>query len=262
MAVDRRYFSSLLFRLTLAVLAMMLSARAICALEGDAKAWFLAGLFGLSAAALQIRPLLVPNPGRGSSVYSPGLAFFIAGLYLIPAGPLVACIAFAIALAGIVKGTRPHKILLQLSATVLAFGACSYFMKLGPRSGDPPVPPPELIAVEIFLGVVVLFAQLVLRSVAIRLERGHDAPHWGAFQPSVMLESAYCLALAVPISVLTRIHLALLAVVYLYVGFTWWVMDRYRQHLRVLGQVSKPAPVAKSGPVSRTVPEKRRRRAA
>ena len=130
---------------------MMLSARAICALEGDAKAWFLAGLFGLSAAALQIRPLLVPNPGRGSSVYSPGLAFFIAGLYLIPAGPLVACIAFAIALAGIVKGTRPHKILLQLSATVLAFGACSYFMKLGPRSGDPPVPPPELIAVEIFL---------------------------------------------------------------------------------------------------------------
>jgi len=225
--VDRRYFSSLLFRLTLAVLAMMLSARAICALEGDAKAWFLAGLFGLSAAALQIRPLLVPNPGRGSSVYSPALAFFIAGLYLI-----------------------------------LAFGACSYFMKLGPRSGDPPVPPPELIAVEIFLGVVVLFAQLVLRSVAIRLERGHDAPHWGAFQPSVMLESAYCLALAVPISVLTRIHLALLAVVYLYVGFTWWVMDRYRQHLRVLGQVSKPAPVAKSGPVSRTVPEKRRRRAA
>ena len=115
---------------------------------------------------------------------------------------------------------------------------------------------------EIFLGVVVLFAQLVLRSVAIRLERGHDAPHWGAFQPNVMLESAYCLALAVPISVLTRIHLALLAVVYLYVGFTWWVMDRYRQHLRVLGQVSKPAPVAKSGPVSRTVPEKRRRRAA
>ena len=140
---------------------MMLSARAICALEGDAKAWFLAGLFGLSAAALQIRPLLVPNPGRGSSVYSPALAFFIAGLYLIPAGPLVACIAFAIALAGIVKGTRPHKILLQLSATVLAFGACSYFMKLGPRSGDPPVPPPELIAVEIFLGVVVLFAQRV-----------------------------------------------------------------------------------------------------
>ena len=237
--MDRRYFSSLLFRLTLAVLAMMLSARAICALEGDAKAWFLAGLFGLSAAALQIRPLLVPNPGRGSNVYSPALAFFIAGLYLIPAGPLVSCIAFAIALAGIVNGTRPHKILLQLSATVISFGACSYFMKLGPRSGDPPVPPPELIAMEIFLGVVVLFAQLVLRSVAIRLERGHDAPHWGAFQPNVILEGAYCLALAVPISLLTRIHLALLGVVYLYVGFTWWVSDRYRQHLRILSEPSE-----------------------
>src|SRR5882672_484044 len=184
------------------------------------------------------RPLLVPNPGRGSNVYSPALAFFIAGLYLIPAGPLVSCIAFAIALAGIVNGTRPHKILLQLSATVISFGACSYFMKLGPRSGDPLVPPPELIAVEIFLGAVVLFAQLVLRSVAIRLERGHDAPHWGAFQPNVILEGAYCLALAVPISVLTRIHLALLGVVYLYVGFTWWVMDRYRQHLRILSAVA------------------------
>ncbi len=230
---------------------MMLSARAICAVEGDAKAWFLAGLFGLSAAALQIRPLLVPNPGRGSTVYSPALAFFIAGLYLIPAGPLVSCIAFAIALAGIVNGTRPHKILLHLCATVVAFGACSYFMKLGPRSGDPPVPPPELIAVEIFLGAVVLFAQLVLRSVAIRLERGHDAPHWGAFQPNVMLEGAYCLALAVPISVLTRIHLALLTVVYIYVGFTWWAMDRYRQHARTL-----------SSETARPVEVRRRRRAA
>ncbi len=239
--MDRRYFSSLLFRLTLALLAMMLSARAICALEGDVKSWFLAGLFGLSAAALQIRPLLVPNPGKGSNVYSPSLAFFLAGLYLIPAGPLVSSIAFAIALAGLVNGTRPHKILLQLSATVLAFGACSYFLKLGPKSGDPPVPPPELVAMELLLGVVVLVAQLVLRSIAIRLERGHEAPHWGAFQPSVMLEGVYCLALAVPISVLARIHLALLVVVYLYVGFTWWIMDRYRRHLRMLNQEPEPS---------------------
>ncbi len=239
--MERRYFTSLLYRLALALLAMMLSVRAIYALEGGVKAWFLAGLFGLSAAALQVRPLLVPNPGRGSDVYSPALAFFLAGLYLIPAGPLVVSIAFAIALAGLINGTRPHKILLQLSVTTLAFGACSYFLKLGPKSGDPPVPPPELVAMEVLLGAVVLIALLVLRSIAIRLERGYEAPHWGAFQSHVMIEGLYCLALAVPISVLARIHLALLIVVYLYVGFTWWFMDRYRQQLRALNQEPLPS---------------------
>ena len=238
--MDRRYFTSLLFRLALTLLAMMISVRAIYALEGGVKAWFLAGLFGLTAAALQIRPLVVPNPGRGSHVYSPALAFFLAGLYLIPAGPLVAAIAFSTALSGLVNGTRPHKILLQLSVTTLAFGACSYFLRLGPKGGDPTVPPPELVATEVLLGAVVLFAQLVLRSIAIRLERGYEAPHWGAFQPHVMIEAAYCLALAVPISVLARVHLALLSVVYVYVGFTWWFMDRYRRELRNLNQEPVP----------------------
>jgi hypothetical protein len=50
------------------------------------------------------------------------------------------------------------------------------------------------------------------------------------------VESLYCLALAVPISVLARIHLSLLAVVYVYVGLTWWFLERYRSHLRVLNQ--------------------------
>jgi hypothetical protein len=77
---------------------------------------------------------------------------------------------------------------------------------------------------------------LLLRSIAIRLERGEDAPHWGAFQPQALTEALYCLALSVPISVLARIHIALLAVVYLYVGFTWWFMERYRKHLRVLSK--------------------------
>jgi hypothetical protein len=235
--MDRRYFTSLLFRLTLAVLAMMLSVRAIYVLEGGARDWFLAGLFGLSAAALQIRPMLVPSPGKGAStVLSPATAFFLAGLFLIPAGPLVCAIAFAVALSGLVNATRPHKVLLQLSVTILSFGACSYFLKLGPKVGDPMVPPPELVAMEVLLGVVVLVAQLVMRSIAIRLERGEEAPHWGAFQPHTLVESLYCLALAVPISVLARIHLALLAVVYVYVGFTWWFLDRYRSHLRVLNQ--------------------------
>ena len=231
----RRYFASLLFRLFLVLLTLMLSVRAIY-VQGGVQAWCLAGLFCLTAVALQIRPLVVPIPGKASAVYTPAPAFFLAALYLIPAGPLVVSIAFAIALSGLITATRPHKILLQLSITTLAFGACSYYLKLGPRSADPRVPPPELVAMELLLGAVVLITQLLLRSIAIRLERGEETPHWGAFQPQAIVEGLYCLALAVPISVLARIHLALLAVVYLYVGFTWWFMERYRRHLRTLNR--------------------------
>jgi len=230
--MDRRYFASLGFRFTLTLLALMLSVRAIYAFEGDVKTWCLAGLFGLSAALLQIRPMLIPSPGRASTVLSPAPAFFLAALFLVPAGPLVAAIAFAVGLSGLINGTRPHKVLLQLSVAVLAFGACSYFLRLGPKNGDPMVPPPELVGMEVLVGAVVLIAQLVVRSIAIRLERGEESPHWGAFQPHAMVEALYCLALAVPISVLARIHLALLAVVYVYVGFTWWFMERYRKHVR------------------------------
>jgi len=239
--MDRRYFTSLIFRLTLILLAMMLSVRAIYAFEGDVKTWCLAGLFGLSAAVLMIRPMLVPSPGRASTVLSPAPAFFLAALFLVPAGPLVAAIAFAVALSGLINGTRPHKVLLQLSVAVLAFGACSYFLRLGPKNGDPMVPPPELVGMEVLVGAVVLIAQLVVRSIAIRLERGEESPHWGAFQPHVIVEALYCLALAVPISVLARIHLALLAVVYVYVGFTWWFMERYRRHMRAMNQEPAPA---------------------
>ena len=175
--MDRRYFTSLVFRFTLVLLALMLSVRAIYAFEGDTKTWCLAGLFGLSAAMLQIRPMLVPSPGRPSSVLSPATAFFLAALFLVPAGPLVAAIAFAVALSGLINGTRPHKVLLQLSVTILAFGACSYFLRLGPKNGDPMVPPPELVGMEVLVGAVVLIAQLVVRSLAIRLERGEEAPH-------------------------------------------------------------------------------------
>jgi hypothetical protein len=97
-------------------------------------------------------------------VYTPGPAFFLAGLFLIPAGPLVTCIAFATALSGIVTATRPHKILLNLSIAVLSYGACSYYLKLGLGSVGPTVPPPELIAEELLLGIVVLIAQLLVRT--------------------------------------------------------------------------------------------------
>src|SRR5258706_1294646 len=98
--MDRRYFTSLLFRLALAVLATMLSVRAIYALEGTVRDWFLAGLFGLSAATLQIRPMLVPGHGKGAStVLIPATAFFLARLFLTSACPLGCAIAFAVAVS-------------------------------------------------------------------------------------------------------------------------------------------------------------------
>ena len=239
--MDRRYFTSLIFRLALAVLAMMLSVRAVYAQDGTRASWLLAGLLGLSAAALQIRPMLVPSPGKASSVLSAAPAFLLAGLFLVPAGPLVAAIAFAVALSGLVNGTRPHKMLLQLSLSILAYGGCSYLLKLGPKSGDPLVPPPELVGMEVLVCATVLIAQLVLRSIAVRLERGDEAPHWGAFQPFTIVEAVYCVALSVPISVLARIHLALLSVVYVYVGLTCWFLDRYRKHIRVITEEAEAA---------------------
>jgi hypothetical protein len=230
----RRYFASLLFRLTLVVFALLLSVRAIYVAEGGLRAWFLAGLFGMTAALLQIRPLLVPNPGHASTAYTAGPAFFLAALFLIPAGPLIVSIACAVALSGLVTATRPHKILLHLAVSILPYGACSYFLHLGSRTADSPVPSFDLVMVELMLAATVLVGQLVLRSLAIRLERGDETPHWGAFQPQALTESFYCLALSVPVSVLTRIHPALLAVVYLYLGLTWWFMERYRRHVRLL----------------------------
>ena len=90
----RRYVASLLFRLSLIILALLIGVRAIYVAGGSPQSWLFAGLIGVSAAALRIRPLLVPDGTRGRASYSLGSAFFLAGLFLVPAGPLVACVAF------------------------------------------------------------------------------------------------------------------------------------------------------------------------
>ena len=235
----RRYVSSLVFRLSLIILALLLGLRATYVAEGGPKAWILAGLFGVTAAALMIRPLLVPNGTQGSVPYSLGPAFFLAGLFLVPAGPLVASIAFAIALSGLVTATRPHKILFNLSVAVLTYAAPSLLMRLGSHGANAAIPGPDLVGVEVLLSAAVLVCQLLLRSVALRLERGHETPHWGAFQGPALVEAFYCLALSVPISVLARIHVALLAFVYLNIGVTWWFMERYRLRVRALAQTAE-----------------------
>lgn len=230
----RRYLVSLTFRLALIILAFLIFVCALYIAPGSVRAWSLAILLGFSAAVLQIRPLVVPRGTDGTALYSLGPAFFLAGLFLLPPGPLVASVAFAIALSGLVTGVRPHKVLFNLSLSLLTYGAFSLFLRLGPRGVDAPLPPPDMIGVEALLCAAVLAAQLLVRSVAIRLERGDQAPHWGAFQHAALMESAYCIALSVLISVLARIHVALLVFAYAHIAATWTFVERYRRHVRSL----------------------------
>ena len=233
------YFVSLLFRYAMIVAALMLVLYAIYVERGGVAAWFLAILIGFSAATLRIRPLIVPTGAGTTALYSLAPAFLLAALFLIPAGPLVACIAFAVPLAGLITGTRPHKILFDLSLSILAYGGFSLYLDLGPRTTDPAVPPPAWIGVELLLAAAVLTAQFLVRSVAIRLERGDKAPHWGAFQRPALVESAYCLALSVLISVTARIHVALLATVYVNIIVISVFVERWRKHVRTLMNASQ-----------------------
>ena len=230
----RRYLISLTFRLVLILLAFLVSVCALYIGRGGVRDWILAIVLGISAAALQIRPLVVPRANNGTALYSLGPAFFLAGLFLLPPGPLVASVGFAIALSGIVTGVRPHKLLFTLALSLLTYGAFNLFLRLGPREGTIPIPTPDMIGAESLVCIALLTSQLLVRSIAIRLERGDQTPHWGAFQRSVLLESAYCIALSVLISVLARIHVALIVFAYAQIALTWTFVERYRRHVRSL----------------------------
>ncbi|HXF58301.1 MAG TPA: hypothetical protein VN539_00580, partial [Candidatus Saccharimonadales bacterium] len=81
------------------------------------------------------------------------------------------------------------------------------------------------------IAAAALIAQLIIRSVALRIEHGDQAPHWGAFQPIALIEAVLCLAFALTITVLARVHLALLAIVYVEIGAVWWFLHRYHEYV-------------------------------
>ncbi len=222
----------------LALAALVVAARAAHDLAHGAGVWFLAMLFAASASALLHWPLVVPHRS-GSAVYTLGASFFLAGMFLLPAGPLVAVVAFSIALAGVVSGTRFHRIIVDLSLGVLLYGGASLLLHLGPRSADTAIPYASLALTEALLAATVVVADLVARSIVLRLERGAETPHWGAFRGAALIEGLYCVVLAVTISVLERLHPALLSLVYVEVGVTCWFLARYRRRVREL--VAGPA---------------------
>jgi hypothetical protein len=165
------------------------------------------------------------------TVYSVGPAFFLAGMFLLPPGGLVMAIGFAIALSGIVHGTRAYKTVFQLSTSVLAYGGFALFFRLGPRPSDIMFHPAPRAGLELLISGAAVVALLLLRSVGLRLEHGERAPHWGAFQKNAIFELILCLAFATTITVLTRIHMMLLLVVYVEVGAIWWFLHRYHGYV-------------------------------
>ncbi len=229
----KQYLLATGFRMLLALAALIVAARAAHELWSDVHVWFLAMLFAASASTLLHWPLVVPHRS-GSAVYSLGPSFFLAGMFLLPTGPLVTVVAFSIALAGVIAGTRFHRITFELSLGVLAYGGTSLLLHLAPRSSDAAVPYLSLAAMEALLAATVLVAVLVMRSVAMRLERGLETPHWGAFREPALIEGLYCVVLAVTISLFARLHPALLSLIYVEIGVTCWFLWRYRRRVRDL----------------------------
>jgi hypothetical protein len=224
---------------TLVVLALVVAARAAHEFRGTPNVWLLASLFAASAASLFIWPILVPSKERTWRTYSLGPAFFLAGMFLMPPAALVLCVAYSVLLAGIVAGTRGYRLITQLSLAIIAYGGFSLVFDLSPRPSDYLLQPAPRAALEVMIAAAASMAMLILRSIVLRVEHGADSPNWGSFQIPAMVEALYCLVLSVSITVLTRIHIALLGVVYLEIFIAWWFVHRYRAYLKDMSRLGE-----------------------
>ncbi|HEU4334373.1 MAG TPA: hypothetical protein VFT32_07760 [Candidatus Eisenbacteria bacterium] len=235
----KRYLTLLIVRVLLVVTALVIAARAAHSFRSVGNVWLLAAIFATSAAAFFIWPILVPSKQRTWRTYSLGPAFFLAGMFLLPPAALVLSIAYAVTLAGIVAGTRGYRILTQLALAVIAYGGFSLVFDLGPRSSDYLLAPAPRAALEVAIAAAASITMLLLRSIVLRLEHGAESPNWGSFQTPALVEGLYCLVLSVALTILTRIHLGLLAVVYLEIGITWWFVRSYRSYLQDVNRLGE-----------------------
>jgi hypothetical protein len=222
-----RYVRVVMFRVVLAVVSILIAARAGHQNGGAGPVWLLASMLAVGGAACLLWPLVVPARHRAMSVYSVAPAFFLAGMFLLPPAPLVLLIAFAIALVGVVQGTRAYRVVFHLSSSIVVFGGFALALDLGPRPSDFMFQPAPRAGLEFLISAAALTALLIVRSVALRLEQGEEAPHWGAFQGPALVEGVLCLVFASTIMVLARIHLAFLAVVAVEIAMIWWFLHRY-----------------------------------
>ncbi|HEU4725204.1 MAG TPA: hypothetical protein VFU59_07890, partial [Candidatus Eisenbacteria bacterium] len=188
---------------------------------------------------LFIWPILVPSKERTWRTYSLGPAFFLSGMFLLPPAALVVGVVYAVLLAGIVAGTRGYRLLTQLSLAVIAYGGFSLVFDLAPRPSDYLLQPAPRAALEVAIATAASMTMLLLRSIVLRVEHGRESPNWGSFQGPAIVEALYCLVLSVSITVLARIHLALLGVVYLEIAIAWWFVHRYRAYLHDMNRLGE-----------------------
>ena len=225
-----RYVQVVGFRVVLAVVAILIAAIAGHKGFGYGPVWLLASMIAIGGGACLLWPFIVPAKHRAMSVYTVAPAFFLAGMFLLPPAPLVIAIAFAIALAGILQGTRAYRVVFQLSTSIVVFGGFALALDLGPRASDFMFQPAPRAGLEFLISAAALVALLIVRSVALRLEQGDEAPHWGAFQGPAIVEGVLCLVFASTIMVLGRIHLAFLGVVAVEIATIWWFLNRYKDY--------------------------------
>lgn len=228
---SRRYIQIVTFRVVLAVFALLIAARAGHQSWDNGPAWLLTSILATGASACLIWPLVVPARNRTMSVYSVAPAFFLAGMLLIPPSALVLATAFAILLSGVVHGARAYRTVFQLSASIIAFGGFGILLSVGPSPSDLTYQPALRVGLEILIALAALVTLLLVRSVALRVELGEETPHWGAFQQTAVVEAVLCLVFSISITILARIHLALLAVVFAEIGAIWWFLHRYHGYV-------------------------------
>lgn len=236
---SRRYVQILVFRVTLAVLALLVAARAGHEQRGNVNAWPLAALFAASAAALAVWPLIMPGRTRTLASYSLASSFYIAGMFLLPPAALAAVVCFSITLAELIRAVRAYRIVFDLSTAILAYVAPALLFSLGPRPAEIMFHPAARAGLELMIAGSAVILHLLLRSVAMRLEHGVETPRWGAFQGPGLIEAIYGLVLSVTILVLGRIHPALLGVVYVELGITTWLVRRYNGYLADLRRAAE-----------------------
>lgn len=212
----------------LAILSLLLAAIAGHENQGYGPVWPLTAVFAASAATLLIWPLIVPGRNRTLVTYSLATAFYLAGMFLLPPAALVLVIAFSVTLAGLLKGARAYRIVFHLASTLIAYVGPALVFRLGPRPMDLDFHPALRAGLELMIATFAIIFHLMIRSISMRLEQGHETPRWGAFGGPAFIESVYALGLSVSILVLARIHPMLLSVVYLEISITAWFVYRYR----------------------------------
>ena len=254
-----RYVQIVVFRVTLAITALLVAARAGHEGAGTKSVWLLASILAVGATACLLWPFMVPARHRAMSVYTISPAFFLAGMFLLPPAPLVLVISFAICLAGVIQGTRAYRVVFHLSSSLVVFGGFALALDLGPRASDFMFQPAPRAGLEFLISAATLVALLIVRSVALRLEQGDEAPHWGAFQGPGLVEAVLCLVFASTTLVLARINLVFLGVVGVEIAMIGWFLHRYAvyaEERRTMPEAgverrrARRAPAAKAAPIT------------